>query len=120
MGKLDLPAFYQGQFAESKRVAGGRTFLPSDAKATFRAIGYGACGALLRTISLSLEGTDRRNPPSDNQRENDDNGSHRGHGGRCADEVRHHTGKQSARDRKSTRLNSSHLGISYAVFCLKK
>src|SRR5437899_5546977 len=30
--------------------------------------------------------------------------------------------KQSSqpRDRKSTRLNSSHLGISYAVFCLKK
>src|SRR5262245_63140351 len=33
-------------------------------------------------------------------------------------------GKQVAegavRDRKSTRLNSSHLGISYAVFCLNK
>src|SRR5262245_64716673 len=28
--------------------------------------------------------------------------------------------EQHARDRKSTRLNSSHLGISYAVFCLKK
>src|SRR5205807_6802104 len=28
-------------------------------------------------------------------------------------------GKQST-DRKSTRLNSSHLVISYAVFCLKK
>src|SRR5205814_10455364 len=28
--------------------------------------------------------------------------------------------RSSARDRKSTRLNSSHLGISYAVFCLKK
>src|SRR5262245_62706485 len=28
--------------------------------------------------------------------------------------------KKSRRDRKSTRLNSSHLGISYAVFCLKK
>src|SRR5437899_9345157 len=27
---------------------------------------------------------------------------------------------RAARDRKSTRLNSSHLGISYAVFCLKK
>src|SRR5256885_10254340 len=27
---------------------------------------------------------------------------------------------QGARDRKSTRLNSSHLVISYAVFCLKK
>src|SRR5258705_876635 len=26
----------------------------------------------------------------------------------------------SGADRKSTRLNSSHLGISYAVFCLKK
>src|SRR5256885_3686200 len=26
----------------------------------------------------------------------------------------------SLRDRKSTRLNSSHLVISYAVFCLKK
>src|SRR2546426_10610468 len=26
----------------------------------------------------------------------------------------------SGRDRKSTRLNSSHLVISYAVFCLKK
>src|SRR5436853_3891754 len=27
---------------------------------------------------------------------------------------------RSGPDRKSTRLNSSHLGISYAVFCLKK
>src|SRR5256885_8323764 len=27
---------------------------------------------------------------------------------------------ETARDRKSTRLNSSHLVISYAVFCLKK
>src|SRR5256885_16702625 len=29
-------------------------------------------------------------------------------------------GRASGRDRKSTRLNSSHLVISYAVFCLKK
>src|SRR5258705_2906216 len=29
-------------------------------------------------------------------------------------------GAAEAGDRKSTRLNSSHLGISYAVFCLKK
>src|SRR5439155_16351968 len=27
---------------------------------------------------------------------------------------------QRTRDRKSTRLNSSHVAISYAVFCLKK
>src|SRR5256885_3072634 len=32
-------------------------------------------------------------------------------------EVRELVGRQ---DRKSTRLNSSHLVISYAVFCLKK
>src|SRR5256885_12486810 len=29
-------------------------------------------------------------------------------------------GERAERDRKSTRLNSSHLVISYAVFCLKK
>src|SRR5258705_8163201 len=28
--------------------------------------------------------------------------------------------RNGGQDRKSTRLNSSHLGISYAVFCLKK
>src|SRR5690242_21046782 len=27
---------------------------------------------------------------------------------------------RAGRDRKSTRLNSSHMSISYAVFCLKK
>src|SRR5262245_66647842 len=30
------------------------------------------------------------------------------------------TNPRGESDRKSTRLNSSHLGISYAVFCLKK
>src|SRR3712207_8846618 len=38
---------------------------------------------------------------------------HRGdHGRRCS--------ADRGRDRKSTRLNSSHANISYAVFCLKK
>src|SRR5437773_7944585 len=32
----------------------------------------------------------------------------------------HRTNNASAKDRKSTRLNSSHITISYAVFCLKK
>src|SRR3712207_8431399 len=33
----------------------------------------------------------------------------------------HHTEENlDGRDRKSTRLNSSHANISYAVFCLKK
>src|SRR3989454_8415155 len=30
------------------------------------------------------------------------------------------SGREIRQDRKSTRLNSSHLVISYAVFCLKK
>src|ERR1035438_10679817 len=34
--------------------------------------------------------------------------------------VLHGKFSKDTRDRKSTRLNSSHLGISYAVFCLKK
>src|SRR5256885_14564487 len=35
--------------------------------------------------------------------------------------VAHRPSRSSSeRDRKSTRLNSSHLVISYAVFCLKK
>src|SRR5438874_8594667 len=31
-----------------------------------------------------------------------------------------HDANSCSRDRKSTRLNSSHVEISYAVFCLKK
>src|SRR3970282_2856986 len=34
--------------------------------------------------------------------------------------VRSLRGSSRPRDRKSTRLNSSHITISYAVFCLKK
>src|SRR5262245_49016245 len=36
-----------------------------------------------------------------------------------ANELRLAKALEAGRDRKSTRLNSSHLGISYAVFCLK-
>src|SRR3712207_7451882 len=34
--------------------------------------------------------------------------------------VDHHVDRLAVEDRKSTRLNSSHANISYAVFCLKK
>src|SRR3712207_8996874 len=34
--------------------------------------------------------------------------------------VKRVAGKGAGADRKSTRLNSSHANISYAVFCLKK
>src|SRR5256886_3603775 len=36
------------------------------------------------------------------------------------DQVAHVVAAPAAGDRKSTRLNSSHSQISYAVFCLKK
>src|SRR5699024_12425604 len=42
-------------------------------------------------------------------------GPHRGHGGT---RRVHPTTPRRLRDRKSTRLNSSHVSISYAVFCL--
>src|SRR5256885_7080353 len=50
---------------------------------------------------------------------------HRLRGGRCHRDDREHRalrgkGRAAHADRKSTRLNSSHLVISYAVFCLKK
>src|SRR5436309_5100749 len=34
--------------------------------------------------------------------------------------IGHEAGADEEEDRKSTRLNSSHVKISYAVFCLKK
>src|SRR5256885_6162161 len=37
-----------------------------------------------------------------------------------SDSPGHRSDAPRRRDRKSTRLNSSHLVISYAVFCLKK
>src|SRR5690606_41421129 len=36
------------------------------------------------------------------------------------DQVKEYSGEVKEIDRKSTRLNSSHVKISYAVFCLKK
>src|SRR3712207_7390945 len=50
------------------------------------------------------------------RRVDDDQAGARRHRGGDLVEV----GAEGARDRKSTRLNSSHANISYAVFCLKK
>src|SRR3712207_7269135 len=57
----------------------------------------------------------------------DDRGDQQGQGGADlqARRLRHRRrrdggGAGAERDRKSTRLNSSHANISYAVFCLKK
>src|SRR5207249_6898338 len=40
--------------------------------------------------------------------------------GQTVDDARRNGNKLCKGDRKSTRLNSSHVSISYAVFCLKK
>src|SRR5689334_24520596 len=59
-------------------------------------------------------GAEERQAERDQQR-----GARHGHARRPP----HHESGQpvpEARDRKSTRLNSSHSSISYAVFCLKK
>src|SRR2546427_4031963 len=58
-------------------------------------------------------------------RHQDRKGARPDHRPRAQRVVRHHRcgwvrGPGTARDRKSTRLNSSHSQISYAVFCLKK
>src|SRR2546430_11851609 len=45
---------------------------------------------------------------------------HRGVEGAVRDDRSARAARQASRDRKSTRLNSSHSQISYAVFCLKK
>src|SRR5262245_65986396 len=45
---------------------------------------------------------------------------HPGNSGIVPRSGREHQLTREREDRKSTRLNSSHLGISYAVFCLKK
>src|SRR2546426_5755667 len=52
-------------------------------------------------------------------------GARRGRGAKWCEDFRvvlqsPHASVTGRRDRKSTRLNSSHLVISYAVFCLKK
>src|SRR5438552_8709053 len=50
------------------------------------------------------------------EKENSSAGQHQGHAARDHDDKHH----LALEDRKSTRLNSSHQIISYAVFCLKK
>src|SRR3712207_9436691 len=42
------------------------------------------------------------------------------HGDGCAVPLLQYRADRRSADRKSTRLNSSHANISYAVFCLKK
>src|SRR5439155_24360589 len=62
----------------------------------------------------------RRDPQPDPQRPAEGNPVRRIAPGSCGNEKFGHAGRSITIDRKSTRLNSSHVAISYAVFCLKK
>src|SRR5690348_17795753 len=69
-------------------------------------------GILLRRVPRLRRGPDGVPPPGSGR-----DGERRG----AADRAPRGAGRaRGRRDRKSTRLNSSHPSISYAVFCLKK
>src|SRR5437899_8810352 len=70
---------------------------------------------LFRSTASNRQEVDERDPEPPGARHAV--GAPRSPGGGCADAL---GGSPEGEDRKSTRLNSSHLGISYAVFCLKK
>src|SRR5690349_22175975 len=61
---------------------------------------------------VSVETDRRRRAPHEARTDRSHPGAGRRHQGGCDQCV--------LQDRKSTRLNSSHVEISYAVFCLKK
>src|SRR5207249_5616281 len=65
--------------------------------------------SLAHVRARQLLGTSRRHEERGGEREHADAEAHH-----------EHTVQGFGVDRKSTRLNSSHVSISYAVFCLKK
>src|SRR2546426_4968821 len=65
-----------------------------------------------RRLSRAVRPDDRRDARLERE-------VHRLQRGEAAEPLGHPSGVEEG-DRKSTRLNSSHLVISYAVFCLKK
>src|SRR5690349_22885384 len=68
---------------------------------------------LFRSLRRLERGRERQREPPDRDRRRDE--EH--HRDVCDQPVR---GERHRGDRKSTRLNSSHVESSYAVFCLKK
>src|ERR1039457_7430890 len=66
-------------------------------------------------IMVESSGMDIWNPPSPTSAKTSLSGR-----ANCAPIADGRPKPMAPRDRKSTRLNSSHLVISYAVFCLKK
>src|ERR1039458_10709228 len=76
--------------------------------------------ALTSVLALALCGCSNSGATAAKSDSPGGGGSGRGGGRRGAGGDVPVTVAKSTIDRKSTRLNSSHLGTSYAVFCLKK
>src|SRR5690606_42041104 len=74
---------------------------------------------VLVRLPLRIDGADAHCPGGADQRVPARQGDG-GAGDARQPEPPHHSRGRGQRDRKSTRLNSSHVKISYAVFCLKK
>src|SRR5690242_21539212 len=79
-------------------------------------------GTLLTCHKTGRE-PDAGNEPRRSKRHEEEGKAERIHRTYCAQPARlalPERGERCFGDRKSTRLNSSHMSISYAVFCLKK
>src|SRR3712207_8965234 len=72
------------------------------------------------TLSRSQEDDQADDGPGDEQRDLQGAAPTAPTGPAGAARLDEHVGRADSQDRKSTRLNSSHANISYAVFCLKK
>src|SRR5690349_23455912 len=87
------------------------TLFPYTRSSDLASAGPGAGGPDARPVRLAAEGAQQRRPEESATAADRDR---RGRAGRGAVDA------GDSRDRKSTRLNSSHVEISYAVFCWKK
>src|SRR3712207_7892995 len=75
---------------------------------------------LFRSSSLTNRTSPRANASNDEAKKGPSEGALRGHVCVLAATECEGVCPRNIKDRKSTRLNSSHANISYAVFCLKK
>src|SRR5260221_6756236 len=73
-----------------------------------------------RHVERRARGRERDEPPGDGRRNRQQDEKRRPRRAELSDQDGEDHDDSEQRDRKSTRLNSSHTVISYAVFCLKK
>src|SRR2546427_4221282 len=87
---------------------------------TYSSMMYGLAGIASRTVEPEREARGRQTPTPAQQRALDARRRARPSVPVRPEPIGTQPAPQRGADRKSTRLNSSHSQISYAVFCLKK